>query len=147
MAQTAYEEAGMWAVKATTEVYSYGAHRQNINPLYQNKPQRARLYKDKTEMYVVFGNYRSHTLRHNFSNGFGFINITPQVCKGELMVLKRRHISSTQLNNGIPIWNKTYNLYVKVTQQILTDSDAYVQKNDGNFSVFSMEEFIHINTA
>jgi hypothetical protein len=30
MAQTAYEEAGMWAVKAILKVYSYGAHRQNI---------------------------------------------------------------------------------------------------------------------
>jgi hypothetical protein len=37
MAQTAYEEAGMWAVKAITEVYSYGAQTKHINPLYQNK--------------------------------------------------------------------------------------------------------------
>jgi hypothetical protein len=29
MAQTAYEEAGMWAVKAIT-VYSYGAQTKNI---------------------------------------------------------------------------------------------------------------------
>jgi hypothetical protein len=49
------------------------------------------------------------------------------------------------LDNGIPIWNKdAYNLYVKVTSANL-DSDAnHMYRKDGSFSMFSMEEFIHI---
>jgi hypothetical protein len=59
MAQTAYEEAGMWAVKA------YSA--QNIKPSEINT--EGRLYEDKSRN-VSRIQITSHTLRHNFSNGF-----------------------------------------------------------------------------
>jgi hypothetical protein len=53
MAQTAYEEAGMWAVKAITEEYSYGAHRQKYIKPVKNK-HKGRLYENKSRNVSVF---------------------------------------------------------------------------------------------
>jgi hypothetical protein len=47
MAQTAYEEAGMWAVKALTEGYSYGTIDKTYKTPVKNK-HRGREYENRT---------------------------------------------------------------------------------------------------
>jgi hypothetical protein len=87
----------------------------------------------------------SHTLRHSFSNGSGFISKTTPL-QGELIWFWGDTHIKYLLDNEF-LWNKdAYNLYVKVTSANLdSDANPYVQKNlDGSFSMFSMEEFIHI---
>jgi hypothetical protein len=70
----------MWAVKAITEGIYYGADKK----IYKTsvKINKRAGYENKSRNV----SYKLPTLRHNFSNGFRFINKQPlQVCKGELI--------------------------------------------------------------
>jgi thymidylate synthase len=93
----------------------------------------------------------SHTVRHNFKDGFPALTakqLPYKFVKGELIWFLRGDTNIKYLlDNGIPIWNKdAYNLYVKVTSaNLASDANHMYRKNLNNtLSMFTMDEFINI---